>query len=423
MTADNPKKPGKTKKYLLYLLIVLILIDLVDQYSTNYINTFPSVVIAEFLSDYSVEEGTAIYAFCVGIATFGMYFVFVNQYLADKFGRKIMLAISSFGLGFSSLFLALSSNIIQFTIALFFVYVFFSSDMWLLYINEESPSEKRAMWTNIVLATGIIGPILIPIFRSIFITDTSANWRGMTIFPIILGIPLGIIVLLTIKETTTYEEIKEGRKKLPPIMLRENLKGLFTSPRKTELTMVLLMSLIVGLNYAFISLGENYISTSANLTQSQVNIIIYFIAFSVLGGYITTGILADKIGRKFMLYIHTLILPVAVFITVIGINTSSFALIILGFSLTYVGYWGVVICLRLISVEIVSTDKRGTSSGMRALVNAIGNTTGLFLAYALILFIGLAASFIILAIPMIILIPLNIKYIKETKGVVLSEIE
>ncbi|TFF93413.1 MAG: hypothetical protein EU544_05900, partial [Promethearchaeota archaeon] len=163
MESENQESSNRTRKYWIYLVLILILVDLVDQYNTNYINTFPSLVIAEFLSEYSVEEGAAIYAFCVGIATFGMYFVFINQYLADKFGRKIMLAISSLGLGLSPLFLALSTDIVQFTIALFLVYIFFSSDMWLIYIGEEAPPEKRAYWTNIVLATGVLGPVLIPI--------------------------------------------------------------------------------------------------------------------------------------------------------------------------------------------------------------------------------------------------------------------
>ena len=311
MESENQESPNRTRKYWIYLVLILILVDLVDQYNTNYINTFPSLVIAEFLSEYSVEEGAAIYAFCVGIATFGMYFVFINQYLADKFGRKIMLAISSLGLGLSSLFLALSTDIVQFTIALFLVYIFFSSDMWLIYIGEEAPPEKRAYWTNIVLATGVLGPVLIPIFRTIFITDTYQNWRGMTIFPIVLGIPLGILVLLTIKETCHYEDIKNCRDEdgeLLTIYFKENVKALFNSPRRKEFNMILLMSFIVGLNYAFITLGENYIATSSNLDQSQINIIIYCIAFSVIAGYISTGILADKLGRKPMLYFHTLLL-------------------------------------------------------------------------------------------------------------------
>ena len=267
---------SRTRNYIILLLIILILVDLVDQYSTNYINTIPSLVVAEFLPGYSDEEGAAIYALCLTIASIGTYFVFLFQYLSDKFGRKIMLAISSFGLGFSSLLLSFSTNIVQYTMFLFLVFVFFSSDMWLIYIGEEAPPEKRAKWTNFVLATGVVGPILIPIFRSIYISDTSSNWRGLTYFPIILGIPLGIIILLTLKDTKKYEEMKSKKAigEQPTIIFKDNIKALFTSPKKTEFNMVLLMSFIVGLNYVIISVGEKYISDKSGLPQSQINIII-----------------------------------------------------------------------------------------------------------------------------------------------------
>lgn len=100
-----------------------------DAYTTSYTAAFPSKIIEEFLSGYSVNEANAIYAICVGIATAGMYFVFITQYLADKIGRKYMLAFTTFGMGFSALLLALSTSIIMFTIFLFCTYLFFSTDM------------------------------------------------------------------------------------------------------------------------------------------------------------------------------------------------------------------------------------------------------------------------------------------------------
>lgn len=421
---DETKKGiSRTKKYFLYLLIILILIDIVDQYSTNYISSFPSLIIAEFLSEYSETEATSILAFCTAIATFGMYFVFLNQYFADKIGRKIMLAINSFGLGISALLLSLSVNIIMYTIFLFLTYIFFSSDMWLIYINEEAPAEKRASWTNLVLATGVVGPIMMPILRSIFISDTLSNWRGMTLLPIILGIPLGFVVLFTIKETSKYEQIKTGLiEKEQAVFMIDNLKAIFSSPRRKEYLMILLMSFTIGLNYAILTLGENYIANYSTITQASINIIIYSIAISVILGYISTGILADKIGRKPLIYFHSVLTPIAVILTYIGVNMSSLPIVAIGFALTYVGFWGVTVILRLLTVEILPTDKRGTGSGMRALIGAIGSTLGLLITGVMVLALDLGVTFIILSIPSLIHIPLIYLYIKETKGTDLAKI-
>ncbi|MFW9999577.1 MAG: hypothetical protein ACFE88_05620, partial [Candidatus Hermodarchaeota archaeon] len=82
-------------------------------------------------------------------------------------------------------FINFSTNIIVYTIFLFLLYFFFNSDIWVIYINEESPSDKRALYTNFVLIGGVVGALLIPVFHDIII-----NWRGMTYFAIILGIPL-----------------------------------------------------------------------------------------------------------------------------------------------------------------------------------------------------------------------------------------
>lgn len=83
----NSKK--RTRKYFIYLFIILIFVQIMDAYTTSYTAAFPSKIIEEFLTGYSTNQANAIYAICVGIATAGMYFVFVTQYLADKVGRKL----------------------------------------------------------------------------------------------------------------------------------------------------------------------------------------------------------------------------------------------------------------------------------------------------------------------------------------------
>jgi MFS family permease len=98
------------------MLLILILVTILDAYTTGYIAAFPSKIVEEFLSNYSVNEANSIMALSIGIATIGMYFVFINQYLADKLGRKFMLFITTLGMGISALLFSLSQNIIQFTI-------------------------------------------------------------------------------------------------------------------------------------------------------------------------------------------------------------------------------------------------------------------------------------------------------------------
>ena len=416
----------RSKSALLYMIIVLMFVEVLDTYSTLYPTVIPSKVIAEFLSDSPENVANSTFAFFIAIASIGTYFVLLNQYLADRKGRKILLAITVFGMGISSLLLATATNIIQYTIYLFMLYIFFSSDIWTIYISEECPPEKRGQWNAFVLMGGIGGALLLPIFRSIFITDTAANWRGMTYFAIFLGIPLSILILLSFKETQKFEEMKEKRasgEEMPKFS--ENMKILFKSTRRKELVVILIISLIAGLNYVFFRLGEVYWSSSG-MSDSEINIIIYFAAISVILGYLITGIVADKWGRKPLLYVYGILSPISVIIVVLGINLSGVLLIIIvgiGVGLAYITLQGIRIVVRLMTVEIIPTDARGTGSGLRSFIAAIGTTAGLLISSALILFYGLAFTFIVISLPHLLILPLAYFYLKETKGIDLSDVK
>ena len=416
----------RSKSAILYMVIVLMFVEILDTYCTLYPTVIPSKVIAEFLSEFPENVANSTFAFCIAIASIGTYLVLLNQYLADRKGRKILLAITVFGMGISSLLLATATNIIQYTVYLFMLYIFFSSDIWTIYISEECPPEKRGQWNAFVLMGGIGGALLLPFFRSIFITETAANWRGMTYFAIFLGIPLSILILLTFKETQKFEEMKAQRasgEEMPK--LKENLKLLFKSARRKELIVILIISLIAGLNYVFYRLVEVYWSSSG-MSESAVNTVIYFAAISVILGYLITGIAADKWGRKPLLYIYGVLSPIAIIIVVLGINFSGVLLIIIvgvGVGLAYISLQGIRIVARLITVEITPTDARGTGSGLRSLIAAIGMTVGLLISSVLIYFYGFAFTFIVISLPHLLILPLTYLYLKETKGIDLSEVK
>ena len=109
-----------------------------------------------------------------------------------------------------------------------------------------------------------------------------------------------------------------------------------------------------------------------------------------------------------------------------GVNFSGVFLIIIvgvGAGLAYITLQGIRIVARLITVEISPTEARGTGSGLRSLVTAIGTTGGLFISSALILFYGLAFTFIVISLPHLLILPLAYLYLKETKGIDLSEVK
>ncbi|TXT66196.1 MAG: membrane protein of unknown function [Promethearchaeota archaeon] len=427
MKEMNGERRTRSKSYLIYLIIVLMFCEILDTYTTNYPNVIPSKVIAEFLSGFPQNVAESIFAISVAFASFGMYFVFFNQLLADRFGRKILLSTTMLGMGLCSLLLIFSTGIIQYTIYLFLLYLFFSSDIWVIYINEESPPDKRGRLTNLVLIGGVTGSILLPIFRSIFITETSpvGAWRAMPIFSVILGIPLSIIIFFTLKETSKYEEYKIEEITIETNILKNNLKTIFSSERRKEFVALMLITFLVGFNYIFVSIGEQYINSSPNLTEGDINIIVLVMSLAVILGYLFTGIFADKVGRKPLFYIYSILFIISILTVILGSRLENLAIIpvAIGAALANVSYWGIGVAIRLVVVEVIPTDVRGTGSGLKSLVSAFGITFGLVLSSVITYFFSLEISFIVLSLLLVLNLPLIYKFLRETKGVELSEIK
>ncbi|GAH54134.1 unnamed protein product, partial [marine sediment metagenome] len=252
---------------------------------------------AEFLGELPTNEANSIVALAGSITSIGMYFLFFNQYLVDIVGRKLMLAITVFGMGISSLGMFLSVNYIMYVSFRFFLNFFFMSDIWLIIINEESKTNKRALNSNIILMAGLFGAIIMVMCRFTFITEVNPNWRGMTLFPIILGIPLFFVVYFSLKESSKFQLMKENREKKSRTFIGD-IKALFQIDDRKPYIMILIISFLFGFSNLFIGLFEKYIADIGTISQDRVTIIFFLTIFTVMIAYLINGLLADRIGKE-----------------------------------------------------------------------------------------------------------------------------
>lgn len=410
--------------YFRYLFFVLMLTQILDSYATLYPGAIPSAIAGEFLSGLSTNVQDSIMAFASGLVTIGMAFLFVSQYLSDRIGRKKMLGITVCGIALASLGMFLSTSYVMYMIFVFFLYFFFSSDIWLIYINEEVESNKRAFYSNIVLMVGLVGAITMVIFRFIFIKGSDPFWRGMTFFPMIFGFLLCIIIFLTLKEPSQYRMMKESGS-FESRSFKEDIKSIFKIENRKPYLFLLLIVFLRGGSSIYLGLFEKYISDVGTLTQDQVTSIFFLTIFTVLIAYGLNGFLADRIGRKPLLYLWFSLAPISVLIWVFGAHNTAnaFTIVMIGYALSHIAYWGSIGILRLITIETLPTDRRGTGVGFRSLIGAVGGTIGLLSSSAVILSLGLGPTFIIFVMGNLVVIPLAVLFLKETKGVELSEIK
>ncbi|GAB4332060.1 MAG: MFS transporter [Promethearchaeota archaeon] len=410
-----------------YLVAVLGLVQVLDSFSASYTATFPSKVIEEFLPNWPTNDADALMSLVFGASTFGLYFVFVNQYLADRVGRKPVLALTTLGMGASALLLSLSWNVSSFGFFLFVSLIFVGSDLWLVYVTEEAPAERRGLYTNVVMILGILGALVIPVVRGAALTDDSppGAWRLMTIFPVALGFPLAALVAFSVKETSVFSSVRPGPPD-PGEGLATNLRKLASSKQFRQLAVVCFMSLTLGLNYLLLQLGESYASTTIGLSDRQVNAAISVVAVAVVGTYAVVGILSDGIGRRPLAYAFSAVLPLGCLFMYLASGaaspTGAFSLVVAGICLAYVGHNGLQVLFRIVTSELAPTEVRGTAGGLRGFVQSVGMTLGFFTGGALVSRLGLGLTFVVLGLPTLANLVLLAK-VGETRGADLSRVE
>ena len=415
---------SKDNSYFKRLIFVLMLVQMVDSFTTVMPGAIVSSIANHFLPGIPTNEQDAIYAFGTAIISIGMCFLFFSQYLSDRLGRKKMLIITVLGMSSAAVGMFLSTSFLMYMIFLFIMSFFFSSDIWLIYINEEAKPDKRAYYSNVILIAGLIGPVFMIISRLIFITETNPFWQGMTFFPIVLGFPLCFIIYFTLKETKKYEEMKE-KGEFKSRSFKNDLTAIFKTENRKPYIVLLVIVFIRGMSGIFLGLFEKYIDNVGTISQERVTIIFLLTIFAVFVAYAINGLLADKIGRKPLLYLWCFLSPVSVIIWVFGAYhpTSAFLIVLLGYSMSHISVWGAIGVIRLTTIEMLPTDRRGTGVGFRSLIGSIGAIIGLLLSSAVILVVGLGTTFLIFVMGNFLVIPIAYFFLKETKGVELSEIK
>ena len=400
-----------SKWYFYFLMIFLCFNDIFDSYSTN----FPNSVMHEVIDYFPITEST--YLLAIGIASIGMYFVFFNQYLADLFGRRLLLFITLLGIGITSIFISISQNFIQYIISLFFLYIFFSSDIWQIYLSEQSSEKHRGKLISLVLVFGAVGGALtIPIFRALLLP--SFGWRAMTWFAFI-AIPIAFLIFL-FKEPKVFKlNKKKITNKSKQVNIIDNLKKIFDKRILKSTITIALLGFAIGFNYVFLLSGEQFLVEYRSLSSSEVDFVILILGFGAILGYILAGVISDYIGRKPVIYIFSILGAPGILMLIFG----DYLFIILGAFIVSVAYWALFVTSRTIAYEIYPTDIRGTGAGFRSLCYALGVTLGSISTAFTLIYIGLGWSYLLNSILLIIMLPLVILFIKETKGIKLDTIE
>ena len=332
----------------------------------------------------------------IGYLPWGLKFVWggiIDYY--HKYGRKkFAIAGTIFGaLGFFTLsVIDQFFSLIFFTIFLFMGYTgvgFLDSatDAWAIDISKKEERGKINSAMNIGNWVGqYLGALIIIIIGATF---------GYNISFMITG---GIILFFVIIPFSVKYERKIGKLQMWSLIKQEFKK------RITRLT-TLYFFIIVLQHALFTTMITIYLKTVLNLDSTFIGFIYTFWLVVVIPGSIAGGVLADKYGRKFTLYIFLIALIIA---SITPIFFSNFYFIILAFSMALFFMDGVIAANWAMIMDIINPK---ISASEHEIICSIVNLGGVIIGSAtgtLIVFLGFNNLFLLSAI--IIIIALVIFY-------------
>ncbi|MHA1727006.1 MAG: MFS transporter, partial [Promethearchaeota archaeon] len=406
--------------------------NLIDIFTSNASPLVASFVVNEFLISKGMPENEAYALYGVGMSLLPLFMLLSLgiKYIADRYGRKIALTINMLGMSISAIFVIFSHDFASYLLGALIGNAFIAADIQMLLVNEEAPKEKRSQYFMLIKIIGLIGALMVPFMRGIFITSANPNWRAVFFLPFIGGLIVSLLIIFTLKESSVYLTMKERKKSEESTPQEQHDKESFIHsmkriPKLKNFKMVILI-LFVGLlgsmgGSSFRSYWEPFLAS--NFTLEEVNLI-YYIRYliSIPWGYFI-GFLNDKKGRKVGLLTNLTILPLFLIICLICIRNDLIFLTGLTYGIFIFALWLIPDTAGIMSNELIPTQYRASIAIFTTLL-------GLFIFIGISVFFSMLrlwldfeSLFLVIVIPgCLVAIPLTIKFLPETKGTDLTTI-
>lgn len=424
--------------YLIYMLVILSMVYIVDEIASNIYNSLQSDMVTEFfVNGMGLEFNTGLATYSAMTAPLYVCMLITPFYksLADRFGRKIFLALNTIGMGIGMFVCMIAPNPVVYLVGVGIIYFLMGNDMQVLYVMETAPEKHRAKLTSITKAIALLGVTFIPILRDVFMKDDGGSWQQVFMIPAICGVVVGIIALIVMPDTPAYlkrrvaylETPKSERIASKSIEQSEGgvidaLKYIFSHRQ---------MRAIVVCAFVFITStgGTSYyesIMKTGGMTTSQITTAMYFIPpvnalMTAISGFIT-----DFLGRKRSAAVLS---GIALAGLVSFVYSASFglapALVGISYGFFIGGLWSASdILFIMIPGESTPTNLRVSVVGTMGIMSGVGSVLSIAIMTVGMLFIdSIGLLCLCVCVPFLLAaIIILITKVNETKGVDLSTV-
>ena len=429
--------------YLLYMLIVLSVVYIVDEITSNIYNSLQSEMITDFfVNGKGLEFNTGLATYSAMTAPLYVVMLITPFYksLADRFGRKLFLVLNTVGMGIGMFVCMIAPNPVVYICGIGIIYFLMNNDMQVLYVMESAPEKHRAKLTSITKAIALLGVMVIPLLRDIFMKNDGSKWQQVYMIPAVVAVIVGVSAIVLMPETPAYL-----KRRIAYLELSDEEREALADKEKKN-TEASDGGVVVALKYIFkhkqmraIALcaflyvtstgGTSYyesIMKTGGMTTADITTALYFIPIVNAAMTFISGFITDFLGRKKACLALSSV-TLAGLLSFVLCASFSISPVLVGVSYGFFigGLWSVAdVLFIMLPGESTPTNLRVSVVGTMGIMSGVGNVISIAIMTVGMLFvksIGLLCLCVcvpFLVASMVILITM----VHETKGVDLSAV-
>ncbi len=447
LTEKSALKEGKF--YFAVILFLIAFVNIIDEIASGLPGNLQSSIVTDFLVtngflgvNRTYEEGLALHS-SIGVFTYALGIVTpFYKALADRFGRKPLFAISTFGMAAGMLIAFSASNYIVFLLGYAVMAFFTGHDIQIIYVLEAAPSKSRARIYSVLKALGIMGTVAVPVLRDLIMGNDATKWRFVFLVPALFGLVASALVVIFAKETKVfikerteylsipYEE-RKAEKELKKAEAKVNSKnqGVINGVKyifaNRDTRLLIICHIVFDVSIAAVGLYHESMMHLAGLSTEHITDALYMIPFVYAGITFFSGFAADKLGRKNTVLIGSLLCVIGFILFFYGLN-NGFSPVIIGLliGLYQGGFWIGRDYMNIMMTEKVPTEIRASVVGAEGLLISAGMAFGYIGIIVGMSLTTVSTACMVMIVPFVTLAAVLLMFkVKETKGVELSEIE
>jgi MFS family permease len=371
--------------------------------ASRYDFQLSTLALPQFQQTFGYDAQTSI---LIGtLAKVGAIPAVLLTFMADRIGRKPLFLWAIIGFSAAALLVATSQNVFMLTAGLFFTRMFTMVDELLavVLLAEAAPRHLRAWLLGLLSFLGASGDGAALIAYGNF-ADQPESWRWMYAAGAIPAL-LSIFWRIGLPESAAFEASRAQAPPDPFATIRSNLKPV----------------LLIGLAYFLfwlpispaISYPSQYLQSEAGWNPAGVATISFLAGVVGLIGTFVGGALADKIGRKPVAIVATLVCVLG--LSGVYLNDDK-TLIGVALSFGFVAWFAATVALRTLMTELIPTSARATVAGTSEIGATSGAVVGGTLVAYFIPILGGIGPSILAILPMVVVAMTVIWLLPETKG-------